>query len=99
MDSHVCLMSPKGKRPSLDTPTSEVLHIIHPPHCLSHCQGELFNNLDLHTLLQPHKLGFHLQQLIKIVELFALVSKTKEGTFEEKLRTDLPILVFIVPEV
>ena len=28
-----------------------------------------------------------------------LVSKTKEGTFEEKLRADLPILVFIVPEV
>ena len=29
----------------------------------------------------------------------SLVSKTKEGTFEEKLRADLPILVFIVPEV
>ena len=29
----------------------------------------------------------------------ALVSKTKEGTFEEKLCADLPILVFIVPEV
>ena len=29
----------------------------------------------------------------------ALVSKTKEGTFEEKLRADLPILGFIVPEV
>ena len=28
-----------------------------------------------------------------------LVSKTKEGAFEEKLRADLPILVFIVPEV
>ena len=28
-----------------------------------------------------------------------LVSGTKEGTFEEKLRVDLPILVFIVPEV
>ena len=29
----------------------------------------------------------------------ALVSRTKEGAFEEKLRADLPILVFIVPEV
>ena len=29
----------------------------------------------------------------------ALVSKTKEGAFEEKLRADLPILVFVVPEV
>ena len=28
-----------------------------------------------------------------------LVSGTKEGAFEEKLRADLPILVFIVPEV
>ena len=28
-----------------------------------------------------------------------LVSKTKEGTFEEKLRADLPILGFVVPEV
>ena len=29
----------------------------------------------------------------------ALVSKTKEGAFGEKLRADFPILVFIVPEV
>ena len=28
-----------------------------------------------------------------------LVSGTKEGAFEEKLRADLPILVCIVPEV
>ena len=28
-----------------------------------------------------------------------LVSKTKEGAFIQKLRIDLPILVFIVPEV
>ena len=28
-----------------------------------------------------------------------LVSKTKEGAFEEKLLADLPILVLIVPEV
>ena len=28
-----------------------------------------------------------------------LVSGTKEGTFEEKLCADFPILVFIVPEV
>ena len=29
----------------------------------------------------------------------AFVSKTKQGTFEEKLRADLPILVFVVSEV
>ena len=28
-----------------------------------------------------------------------LVSGTKEGAFEEKLHADLPILVFIIPEV
>ena len=29
----------------------------------------------------------------------SLVSKTKQGTFGEKLHADFPILVFIVPEV
>ena len=54
---------------------------------------------------QPHS-GRHTVHAVCIDVLewskrfnLCLVSKTKQGTFGEKLRADLPILVFIVPDV